>query len=619
MILKYQQGGVFTPPFVVYQPSAPVTTTTTETTSKKETKKDLGIDLKDVLGLIKDLGGLDGDEIAASEALNQLFTSIEYKLNNPELAELGGFGGTGSIASEYLKIVRLVDNIKRQASEFTKARDTAITNNNLSEAAVDSRGRVMVVGQDGFEWVTPEKYYAERENKEYSLVTNAELLDYRAKGLGGLAFNMQAIHTVANGMGSKQITELINTAVTSLGKMRSNEELTGYVGVTAGDLMQGLKDYTKALKNSGKYNATVQDLYKVKLMEESQAVQASLALEYIYNTLPQQAKAMLKIKSNGTDAGARSLIGTLLTAKTSTTRDSDTTLVGGDTAKKSGKIDSGTTNVEDSFLWRVQQNLGTHQGIIKINNESNQALTLKGTIFEQILTPDNKHIGDDSIANMLNNSHLRSITIGKAYFGNQIISEEDMKKIMYKGDGLMRTNIPVTDDGKPAFELLDLWKSFKLDQELTKVSTKELIKQDKYKKLRSYFNNDGSENKDKVKPFIIFNGMTTDGLINIESKNKFIVDKDTSADMVGRLKLGLATKVGSDMIYPDIDEQNWYEPFNIQYDHVYEGAIFMPIHMNKNSSILNQGVDLGIIYNIEQEYQDSLKPDYQATNINMLK
>ena len=38
--------------------------------------------------------------------------AIEYKLNNPELAELGGFGGTGSIASEYLKIVRLVDNIK---------------------------------------------------------------------------------------------------------------------------------------------------------------------------------------------------------------------------------------------------------------------------------------------------------------------------------------------------------------------------------------------------------------------------------------------------------------------------------------------------------------------------
>ena len=618
MILKYQQGGVFTPPFVVYQPSAPVTTTTTETTSKKEAKKDLGIDLKDVLGLIKDLGGLDGDEVAASEALNQLFTSIEYKLNNPELAELGGFGGTGSIASEYLKIVRLVDNIKRQASEFTKARDTAITNNNLSEAAVDSRGRVMVVGQDGFEWITPEKYYEERENKGYSLVTNAELLDYRAKGLGGLAFNMQAIHTVANGMGSKQITDLINNALTSLGKMSDNTELTGYVGVTAGDLILGIKKYEEALKKSGRYNASVQDLYNVKLLTESQSQLAALALEYIYNTLPNSAKAQLKLKSDGTDKGARTLIGELVTSKTTTKIDFNPSLVGGPTSKHTDTKEQ-KTSIEDSFLWRVQQNIGTHYGSMKVNNESASALTLKGTIFEQVLTPDNKHIGDNSIENMLNNSHLRSITIGKAYFGNQVLSEDDMKKIMYKGDGLMRTNLPVDDDGKPAFELLDLWESLKLDIDLTKTPTKDLLATDKYKKLRQYFNNDGSWNKNKVKPFIVFNGMTTDGLINIEPKNKFVVDKDTSAVMVGRLKLGLATKVGSDMIYPDIDEQNWYEPFNIQYDHVYEGTIYMPIHMNKNSSILNQGVDLGIAYSIEEEYQDSLKPDYQATNINMLK
>lgn len=618
MILKYQQGGVFTPPFVVYQPSAPVTTTTTETTSKKEAKKDLGIDLKDVLGLIKDLGGLDGDEVAASEALNQLFTSIEYKLNNPELAELGGFGGTGSIASEYLKIVRLVDNIKRQASEFTKARDTAITNNNLSEAAVDSRGRVMVVGQDGFEWITPEKYYEERENKGYSLVTNAELLDYRAKGLGGLAFNMQAIHTVANGMGSKQITDLINNALTSLGKMSDNTELTGYVGVTAGDLILGIKKYEEALKKSGRYNASVQDLYNVKLLTESQSQLAALALEYIYNTLPNSAKAQLKLKSDGTDKGARTLIGELVTSKTTTKIDFNPSLVGGPTSKHTDTKEQ-KTSIEDSFLWRVQQNIGTHYGSMKVNNESASALTLKGTIFEQVLTPDNKHIGDNSIENMLNNSHLRSITIGKAYFGNQVLSEDDMKKIMYKGDGLMRTNLPVDDDGKPAFELLDLWESLKLDIDLTKTPTKDLLATDKYKKLRQYFNNDGSWNKNKVKPFIVFNGMTTDGLINIEPKNKFVVDKDTSADMVGRLKLGLATKIGSDMIYPDIDEQNWYEPFDIQYDHVYEGTIYMPIHMNKNSSILNQGVDLGIAYSIEEEYQDSLKPDYQATNINMLK
>jgi hypothetical protein len=121
---------------------------------------------------------------------------------------------------------------------------------------------------------------------------------------------------------------------------------------------------------------------------------------------------------------------------------------------------------------------------MRVNNESASALTLRGTIFEQVLTPDNKHIGDNSVENMLNNSHLRSITIGKAYFGNQVLSENDMKKIMYKGDGLMRTNLPVDDDGKPVFELLDLWESLKLDADLTKTSAKDLLATDKYKKLR---------------------------------------------------------------------------------------------------------------------------------------
>jgi hypothetical protein len=68
---------------------------------------------------------------------------------------------------------------------------------------------------------------------------------------------MQAIHTVANGMGSKQITDLINNALTSLGKMSDNTELTGYVGVTAGDLILGIKKYEEALKKSGRYNASV--------------------------------------------------------------------------------------------------------------------------------------------------------------------------------------------------------------------------------------------------------------------------------------------------------------------------------------------------------------------------
>lgn len=609
MKLKYQQGGALSLPFAVFQPFVlPSQQPQAQKESKTSSKK--GSDLIDFMDkILGNLQGLPGDKQAMIGTLTSIFSNMEYKLNNPEM-----FGGTGSIASEYLQALNYVSNLRFQHDAFIKAKETATNKGSLHEVAINSTGHIIAKTEDGFEWITPEQYAKNQDL--YRPITNSELLTLRAKGEDGLVFNQDVIDMVANGMGIKEVTDMVQDAVTNLGN--DSQTKRGYVGVKAGELIQGLEDYTRALKNSGKYNATIEDLYEAKLLSESQAAQADMAMAYIYSTLPATAKSLLKMKSNGDDSGAKSLIGLLVTSKLKSKNEFEPKLVGGPTSKHTDAKEQ-KTSIEDSFLWRVQQNIGTHYGSMKVNNESASALTLRGTIFEQVLTPDNEHIGDNSVENMLNNSHLRSITIGKAYFGNQVLSENDMKKVMYKGDGLMRTNLPVNDDGKPAFELLDLWESLKLDADLTKTPAKDLLATDKYKKLRQYFNNDGSWNKNKVKPFIVFNGMTTDGLINIEPKNKFVVDKDTSADMVGRLKLGLATKVGSDMTYPDIDEQNWYEPFSIQYDHVYEGTIYMPIHMNKNSSILNQGVDLGIAYSIEEEYQDSLKPDYQATNINMLK
>jgi hypothetical protein len=183
-----------------------VPTTSEKTSSKKEDKKDSGVELKEIFGLIRELEGLPGDEDAAFGALKKLFDSIEYKINNPELQYMGS---TSSISSDYLKIIRIIDDIKGQAKAYTEALNTATTNNNLSEAAVDSHGRIMVMNEQGFDWVTPEDYYENRESEQYQIVTNADLLDFRRKGVGGLAFNNSVFNTVANGMGSKQITDLI--------------------------------------------------------------------------------------------------------------------------------------------------------------------------------------------------------------------------------------------------------------------------------------------------------------------------------------------------------------------------------------------------------------------------
>jgi hypothetical protein len=72
-----------------------------------------------------------------------------------------------------------------------------------------------------------------------------------------------------------------------------------------GELVTGLYDFLEAMQASdGKFDGTINDLYKYKYLTKSQAEQAKKAMQYIYQTLPANARALLKVKSNGSDSGA---------------------------------------------------------------------------------------------------------------------------------------------------------------------------------------------------------------------------------------------------------------------------------------------------------------------------
>jgi hypothetical protein len=53
--------------------------------------------------------------------------------------------------------------------------------------------------------------------------------------------------------------------------------------------------------SEGRYSGNISDLYKYKYLTKSQAEQAKKAIQYIYQTLPNNAKTLLKMKSDGSD------------------------------------------------------------------------------------------------------------------------------------------------------------------------------------------------------------------------------------------------------------------------------------------------------------------------------
>lgn len=620
MKLKYQQGGTFVPPFAVYQPF--VIPTAEEETSTKTSSKgsgDKGIGMKDIYSIFEDLKGLPGDRQAIMSTLSSLLGNIEYKLNNPDM-----FGGTGSIANEYLQALNYVGNLRFQHDEFIKARDTAIQKGSLHEVAIDSMGRIMTATEDGYDWITPEQYAKNQE--DYRPITNSELLTLRAQGVGGLAFDQASIATVTNSMGINEVTKLIQDSIQGLGSTSSNTN-SGYVGMKTGDLLQGLKDYQAALQKSGRYDASVQDLYEVKLLTESQADQAKLALQYIYSTLPTTAKALLKMKSNGQDSGAEALIGTLVTSKLKYKTDFEPNLVGGPSAKRSGKTSSEGTEDDKSnpYLQLIREEGGQPRTFTIVPEDTNNGLQVTGTFYSALPNVKEEMSIDTLLAtgilDITGNSR-KSIS-----FGDQLLDSSQLKDVMFDNEGAAVMTLPTITDqlGNVRVNMAIVEDFNKVQNELKKYkSLSEHEYNKKYAELLKKYELDelidsttGLPDLSRTAQFLVIGAYTTDK-IDINKKSKFIKKvKNPTEDLEKRLIRGLSTDKDKSNYSIDVDDHwGFIEGF---WDDVYRANVFIPLNQNPNAAVNAQGDQRSeaSVTAAEQMYQSfnkfkNMKPTYEV-------
>lgn len=618
MKLKLQQGGTFVPPFAVYQPFiTPTEQTQTKSSSKESSKKVPNVTdlMKDVLG---DLKGLPGDRKAILSTLSSLFGNIERKLNNPEM-----FGGTGSIASEYLQALNYVGNLRFQHDEFIKARDTAIQKGSLQEVAINSSGQIMAATEDGYEWITPEQYAKDQEN--YRPITNSELLTLRAQGVGGLVFDQASIATVANSMGIAEVTKLIQDSIQNLGNTSNSN--TSYVGVKTGDLMQGLQDYTQALQKSGRYDASVQDLYEVKLLTETQADQAKLALQYIYSTLPNTAKALLKMKSNGKDSGAEALIGTLVTSKLTYKNEFDPDLVGGTSAKTSGKTGQGTTDNDKSnpYLQLIREEGSQSRTFTIVPEDTNEGLQVTGAFYSAL-----PNIREEMSIEKLLQTGMLDITGNSRKnisFGDQLIDPSNLKDIMFDNEGGAIMTLPIITDQLGNIRVnMSIVEDFNaVQKEMKKYKT--LSKEDYMKKYAQLLkekeldelidSTTGLPDLSRTAQFLVIGAYTTDK-VEFNKNSKFIKKiKHPTEDLEQRLIRGLSTNDDRDNYSIDVDDHwGFIEGF---WDDIYRANVFIPLNQNPNAAVNAQGDQRteASVTAAEKAYQNynklkNMKPTYEV-------
>lgn len=609
---KYQGGGGipwvgFTPVFATSEQGAPV--------ASKESKKDSNeenLTSKDILELLKDMDGLPSDMKLIADSLYNFH--LQDEMDPLKLAS------SSNIASRYIKLVNQIKVANFNKKEYDQAFNNLKTNGGLHEYAITSEGKLIGMNAEGdFKYFsTKDILEGKSEEQKYALLTNSNLLYLRANSTDA-AFNHELTTVAQNGIGIETVNKLITDAISNLGTNTQSQE--GYTKTRSGDLLQGLQDFYNAMETSGgSFDVTINDLYKYKYLTKSQAEQAKKAMQYIYQTLPENAKTLLKIKSDGSDSGAVKLIETLISSKESSTTQLDLELEGGKTSKSTSSKTNSDTDLKTSLPLNVMKNIGGQDSYIDVDRGDGIHMSLRGTAYNLIQTPNGEPIRDTSLATMLSLSGLQGIVsdMRNIQFGDQVISPGALQYITYNNTGVTRVNLPVKAGNRVNLDLLQKYEQAENELDLSGDKSKENV-QKVYEKygLLELLNADGSYNQSKFAPFIVTEGYTTDALSGVKTSDFVKEFTGNEQQAIALMETSLAVGTGKNIVKPDIDKMQWYNPGDWfgWTDQIYKGTIYIPITNNVNAAVLgaNQTLDYDEALIQEEKYQNFEKMSHQRS------
>lgn len=599
---KYQAGGGL--PFVGFSPVFATSEKGTPTTStKKETSTEEDLTSKDILKLLTDMDGLPSD-------MQVIVASLQNFAMQDKMDPLG-LSSSSDIASRYISLINKVKVAKFNRDEYNQAFNQLKGNGGLTELAITSEGALIGTNEEGnFRYFTPEEAVKGTHAKEgYQLLTNSNLLHLRANSLDA-AFNHKLTTVAQNGIGMETINKLISDSVSGLGSSSTSEE--GYVKTRQGELLKGLEDFYKAIQASGgEFDGTVNDLYQYNLLTKTQAEQAKKAIQYVYNTLPSNARALLKVKSDGSEAGALKLIETIISSKETDQMQFDLDLVGGKTHKSISDSSKDISDLETSLPLNILKNVGGVDSYLDIDRGDGIHMSVKGTQFNLIKTPNGEPISDTSISSMLQESGLQSIVkdMRNIQFGDQKLTPEALSFITYNNTGVTRANLPIKPDGSVNLELLEAYEQAEKDIDLSGDKSPENVRAvyEQYG-ITSLLNADGTYNQSKFAPFMVTEGYTTDALSGVKESDFVVEYKGNTDAAVALMQKSLAVGAGKNITTPDVDTFSWYNPADWfgWTDTVFKGVLYIPITNNVNTAVFgaNQSLDYDEALAQEEKYQN---------------
>ena len=604
-ILKFQQGGD-TMPFVDYMPFQGLGNTGTgaaaTAASASSKKEDGNAALTSITKLLDQIKGLPSDSAALASSIQNLYS--EATLYND------GHLNTEDVVTMYMSNLQKLASVDFNLKQFDLAQKEVIDNGGLHEVAIDSNGRLFVQDQEtgAMGRISVEGYREMNKKDPGKLValTNNDLLFYRAQD-PKQAFNNEVLGIVSNGIGEKKVTEMLLQVATGLGKETLKQE--GYSEKSGNAILAGMG----ALQSLYEQGMTVDGLYHQDYVTEDQKDQINLALRYLWETLPENAKTFLKYKSGstGSNENAFALMSNLLFSRNTIRREATQTLVKNPT-KEDGESD-GTKGDQANPYFNIAKMIGGVETPISINKGTSYQYEIVGTNYSSLPGLDKKPVGATSVDDLLNQGLAGIVTDRNAIsFGDQVVKSGDLENIMYDNSGGTMAILPCKVVGGRKvvdFAILDDYEAAQKeinelppmsDAERAQAISRIFVEHDLMQLLDPVT---GAPNKERFYQFLIIDAYGID-------KNKFIQDSDfvqevknPTPELVDKIQRALSTD--SNKSNYKIDVNNWYDING--HDRIYQASMYIPITNNELQMLTAFDGHATKYYQREQDYQNMQK------------
>ena len=588
MILKYQFGGVA--PLVDYTPLA-----TPQKTAAKSSSSSSDLSTKDLLELLEKVNGLPSD-------MNKIINSFSGLTSNP-LDILN----TASIETKYLSLIQQINDAKFSAKQFEKVQAQVLNNGGINEVAIDERGRMICTNSEGdFKYLTIDQL---KESEGYTPLTNSELLSLRAHS-PQMAEKNNLLSIVSNGIGMKGVTEIITDITSKLGSTEVTKH--GYTQKEKSALkgIELLKEaMQKGVLDGNLDQMTLQGIYKNKLVSKDQLQQIYSAMGYIFASLPENAKTLLKLKSDGTEKGALNLVSQLVMSTNTASYEFNPDLDNEINKKSSDKE-------EINLAMAFQQDMGVETKLPIIAGTTD-SLTIRAYRLP-VQTKTGENLGLATLQKVQNDSVFGGMfDFSQVTMGDQTLDMASTQNIVVDGSSIYKAYLPFDQEAasrgiiKPNLDYLRKLEIVRSKIKETGAKTPDEINAI-YAELGlpKFIDENGKPNEEFYKPFGIMNATALDNAFEagIDLDDNYNFEEITDQNEIDNYWKIIKGKDTKELF--DSNNLGWFEG---EYDSLWKGLVYLPLISLDPTLAAYSGGDNPTLTEIEDYKSKFQKEERQKT------